>query len=266
MGLDISQVRVGVSGLIGTAPLGTTAPTGTSSSLSSFTDLGYVSEDGVTETNDISINPIKAWQNAVTVRNTVTDGSVSYQLTLIQTDVNVVAAVYGSAVAADGSIIKRPTTERPHKAWVIDVIDGTEKIRNWIPDGQITELGDVVYQNGEAIGYEITLTTYPHTSLDSGAGSVQTWFASLAAPTAPTITSVLPSGAAAGAMVKIVGTKFTGTVPTTGVTFGGTNAASFAVDDDGTIYATLPAGAAGSAPVIVTNSVGASAAKTYTRA
>lgn len=82
----------------------------------------------------------------------------------------------------------------------------------------------------------------------------------------PRIDSVLPSGAAAGALVTIRGQGFTGTIPTTGVKFAAVNAASWIVVDDFTISAILPAGSAGSAPVTVTNAIGASSAFPYTRA
>jgi hypothetical protein len=81
--------------------------------------------------------------------------------------------------------------------------------------------------------------------------------------TAPTITSVLPSGAKAGDTVTIVGTEFDGT---TAVTVGGTEVTSFTIGSSTELTAVLPAGAAGSAPVIVTNNKGASAAAAYTRA
>lgn len=264
---DASAVRVGVSGIIATAALGTTAPTSAVSSIAAFTDVGYVGEDGVTETNDQTIEKIHAWQNNVTVRTTVTEGESSFQFVLLETNINTIALAYGSTVDVNGSIIVSPGVERPHKAFVLDIIDGANINRNWIPDGQITELGDVVYANGEAIGYEVTLTAYAHASLDSGRGSVQKWWSQFAgALTVPTIVSVLPSGAGAGAMVKIVGTKFLTTSGVAGVKFGGTNAAAYSVDDDGTIYATLPAGSAGSAPVIVANTAGSSSAFGYTRA
>jgi hypothetical protein len=49
-------------------------------------------------------------------------------------------------------------------AWVIHIIDGTDLIRIAIPDGQITELGDVVYNNGDAIARQVTITCYPNVS------------------------------------------------------------------------------------------------------
>jgi hypothetical protein len=43
-------------------------------------------------------------------------------------------------------------------------VDGDVDIRIVIPDGQVTERGDVTYANGEAIGYDVTVTAYPDDS------------------------------------------------------------------------------------------------------
>lgn len=79
----------------------------------------------------------------------------------------------------------------------------------------------------------------------------------------PTISGLtLPSGvtattlpAAGGTAVRILGNHFTGT---TGITFAGTAATSFAVVSDGEIVATAPAHTAGSGNLVVTNGAGAS--------
>lgn len=82
---------------------------------------------------------------------------------------------------------------------------------------------------------------------------------------APVVASVTPTGATAGSQVVITGTGFTGTVATTGVKFGATNATTWTVLGDSTIVATMPAGTAGAANVVVTNATGASTAFAYTR-
>lgn len=86
-----------------------------------------------------------------------------------------------------------------------------------------------------------------------------------AATTAPVVTSVLPSGAAAGEQVTIKGAGFTGVTGAAGVKFGATNATAYTVVDNSTIVATVPAGSAGPANIVVTNGVGASAPLSYTR-
>ncbi len=78
---------------------------------------------------------------------------------------------------------------------------------------------------------------------------------------APTVTSVSPSvgPTTGGTTVTIIGTKLTAA---TAVSFGGTSATSFAVDNDGQITAVTPAGTAGTASVLVTTPGGTNAANT----
>lgn len=177
MAKDNTEVRVAVDGVVASGLTSATAPTDAAASLpTGFEDLGYVSEDGVTEANSQTIEKIKAWQKSAVVRSTVTEGETTYALTLIQTNADTLAEYYGAAVASDGSIIIDPTRERPHRSYIIDVIDGDELIRTYIPDGQVTEVGDQVYQAGAPIGYEITITAYDNTALG---GVAKKWYASL---------------------------------------------------------------------------------------
>lgn len=81
--------------------------------------------------------------------------------------------------------------------------------------------------------------------------------------TAPVLLSAKPSGAAAAQLVTIGGQYLTGA---TAVTFGGVAAADYEVVSDTTIVASLPAGAAGSAPIVVTTAAGTSNSLAYTRA
>jgi hypothetical protein len=78
----------------------------------------------------------------------------------------------------------------------------------------------------------------------------------------PVITSVSPLtgyAAAGGTPFRITGHGFTGTVSTTGVKFGGTNATSWTVWSDTEITGVAPAHSAGSGvTVVVTNATGAS--------
>ena len=74
-------------------------------------------------------------------------------------------------------------------------------------------------------------------------------------PTPPTVGEVVPASGpvAGGNTVSIWGSHLTGA---TAVTFGGTNAASYHVDQDGGITAVVPAHAAGTVDVIVTSPYG----------
>lgn len=82
-------------------------------------------------------------------------------------------------------------------------------------------------------------------------------------PVTPLILSVLPSGQGVGDLVTIKGQRFTGA---TDVEFDSTPATQFAVSDESTIVAELPAGSAGAVDVEVTTGGGVSNAFSYTRA
>lgn len=82
------------------------------------------------------------------------------------------------------------------------------------------------------------------------------------ASAAPVVLSASPAAQGSGKILTITGAGFLGT---TAVSIGGTAASSFVVQSDNLITAVMPTAAAGSAPVIVTNAVGASAALAYTR-
>lgn len=182
MALDSQNVRVAVTGAVSIGPTGTTAPTDADTTVTGVTDLGYASEDGVTETRDRTTNTTRAWQNGDIVRETVTEANLTYQCTLIETKRETVELYYGTTVAADGSIIIVPSKTGGRHALLIDVIDGDDFIRIWVPQAEVTEVGDQVYANGEPIGYEVTIRAYPDASLvdaDGNIGSAQKWYSSL---------------------------------------------------------------------------------------
>lgn len=177
MALDSAEVRVGGSGEVSVGAVGATAPTGTASALTGFSGLGYTSEDGVTETRDRSSDKIKGWQNGATVRTIVTDSDLSYKFTLLQTNPDTIELFYGTAVtqaASEGNFLIIPSETGGRKAFVLDVIDGAELRRTYIPQGEVGEVGDVVYSNGEPIGYEVTITAYPDTTLGASAKTYAT--------------------------------------------------------------------------------------------
>lgn len=172
MALDSSLVRVAVTGAVSVGATSATAPTGTAGTLTGFTDLGFIGEDGVTETRDRSTNTLKAWQNGATVRTVVTDGTLTYKFVMLETKKETVELYYGTTVTSatsDGSFVIVPTNTGGRKSFIIDVVDGAELERVYIPQGEVTEVGDKVYAGGEAIGYEVTVTAYPDATLGGSA-------------------------------------------------------------------------------------------------
>lgn len=164
MALDSSKVRVGISGEVSVGPTTAAAPATTAAALTGFSGLGYVSEDGVTESPSRSVTSLKAWQNADTVRTVVTDAELKFTFLLMETSKATLELFYGTTAttgATEGSIPLVPAATGGRKSFVVDVVDGAELTRIYIAAGEVTETGDVVYKNGDPIGYPITITAYP---------------------------------------------------------------------------------------------------------
>ncbi len=165
MSLLAGNVRVGITGELSVAPVGTAAPTNSTSALNAaFVGLGYVSEDGVTETPNDSVENIVAWQNATVVRAATTEDFWTFQMVLIETKGAVLELYYKGSevevVAAGQWKLEVAGAQADPRAFVLDVIDGSKHIRTHIPNGEVTERGEITNASGEVIGYDITITAY----------------------------------------------------------------------------------------------------------
>lgn len=159
MALSVANVKAGTTGTVSAAVAGTALPTGSQGALNvAFTDLGYISDAGVTEAQPESSTKIKAWQNGDVVRTIRTEHDLVYTFVAIETKANVLSEFYGNYTAGKVEINGLQGLQHP---WVLDVVDGLDMIRVVIPYGQLTERGDIVYQNGDVIGYPFTITAYP---------------------------------------------------------------------------------------------------------
>ena len=166
MALTSSNVRVAVTGKVSVGPTATAAPTTTISALAvGFVDLGYIGESGVTESRERSTTDVKAWQNNDVVRTIVTDGKITYSFLLLETSKPALELFYGATTTGgtvtEGTLNIVPTSTGGRKSFVIDVVDGAEIQRVYLASAEITEVGDVVYSGTEAIGREVTITSYP---------------------------------------------------------------------------------------------------------
>lgn len=159
MALTADNVNVAVTGKVYVAPTSATAPTASNSSLTGFTELGYVSADGITVSHDRSTSQIRAWQNSDLVREVATEATTTYSLMLLESNEDVIETYFGASVV-NGKIEVNPSATGGRKSWVIDVVDGSDLIRHYIPTGEVTAVESQTFANGEAIGYGITITAY----------------------------------------------------------------------------------------------------------
>lgn len=162
MALDSDNVRVAVTGAVYVGPTTATAPTSSSTSLTGFTDLGYVSADGITETIDKTTSQIRAWQGGALVREVVSEGTYSVTLTFIETKLEVLELYFGSTITG-GELDGDPTASGGRKSFVMDIVDGSIIERTYIPAGEVTAVGERTLASGEAVGYNVTITAYADT-------------------------------------------------------------------------------------------------------
>ena len=180
---NTKDVRIGApdqktTGAIKHAPLGTAIPNLSDITKSSvalnqaFTGNEYVSEDGLTLTPSMSTTDIKDWSGA-TVRKVLEsfDGTLTW--TMISTNKEALSVAFGSDnvtyVTANNTHGNQTQATLgaylpEEQAWVFLMKDGDARIVIAVPDGQITEVGEVNFVSNAAVGWNVTLSCYPDSS------------------------------------------------------------------------------------------------------
>ena len=159
-----------VGGALSRAAYGTALPQNASEVLAgAFKSLGYISEDGLTNSNALSVTDIKAW-GGDTVLTTQDSKVDTFTCTLIEAvNEDVLKAIFGagnvSGALATGISVSVNAAEQVAASWVVDMVLKSGMIKRIvIPYGKITAIEDVTYSDSAAVGYGITITAMPDTS------------------------------------------------------------------------------------------------------
>jgi hypothetical protein len=166
MAVDVDLIRAYTNGGVYTTDPGVTAPAPTNASSSLdilFKEIGAIGEDGISETSSQDTTPIVIWQNGATARKI--RGSFERQYTFAAAEMNdVVAGIQWSGSTITKTAEGLEIDERPPgtdiRQWVLHGIDGTKAERIYIPKGEVTERGDVVWSSGAITVREWTLSVY----------------------------------------------------------------------------------------------------------
>lgn len=160
----------GTTGAVAVAALGTTAPTDARTALgASWTTGGYVSEDGITLGLSRSLTNIKDWSQA-NVRKALTEFDGTVSCAFLQVDEFAAKEMFGASnvtvTAANTThgnelTIKIGAELAPAKSWCWNMKDGDRRVRVYLPNGQVTELGDVQFVPGAGNIYPSTISAYP---------------------------------------------------------------------------------------------------------
>lgn len=164
---NVTSAKPKIGGAIFSAPLGTALPTDATSKLNAaFKPLGYVSEDGLVNENTASTENLKAWGGDI-VDTVQTEKTDTFTYTLIESlNVDVLKEIYGddnvSGDVATGITIKANSKELTQHCVVFEMIlKGGVLKRIVIPNGKVTEIGEISYTDSDMVGYETTLNAFP---------------------------------------------------------------------------------------------------------
>lgn len=170
---NVTTAKPKIGGAVYSAPLGTALPTDATTKLDqAFEALGYISDEGMTNSNSPESENIKAWGGVVviSVQKEKTD---TFKYMLIEAlNLHVLKEVYGpdnvSGDLSSGITIKANSKELPHHCLVIEtVLKGGVLKRIVIPSGKVTAIDEITYNDGSVLGYGTTVTAFPNAADDT---------------------------------------------------------------------------------------------------
>lgn len=167
---NINNVTVGkpkIGGSLSVASAGTTLPTDAKTALAvAFKNLGYISDEGLVNSNSPENENIKAW-GGDTVLTTSSSKDDTFRFSLLEAkNADVLKLVYGdsnvSGTLGEGLTIKANSKELESHVLVFDIVFRNNALKRIvIPNAAVTAIGDITYVDGEAVAYEVTITAYP---------------------------------------------------------------------------------------------------------
>lgn len=184
MPLNAAKVLVGspdqqsTTGAIRTGDVLTTIPAdfaAAEAAITAMSDSGYVSEDGLELSTDMSTADIREWgRNIVRKMLDSYDGTIGFSL--IQSD----EASWKQAIG-DEFVEKTAATREhgeqlhirmgahmaPAKSWGFAMKDGDARVIVIVPNGQVTTLDSITFSASEAIALPVTVSCYDDGSGDS---------------------------------------------------------------------------------------------------
>ena len=173
---NVSLGKPKKTGCLYYAPAGTALPTDATTALSAtYTCVGYLSEDGVTNATDTDTTDINE-MGGIKVLSEISGYGETWQFNMIETNEASLKLRFGTAnvtVTADKLTVYHAIPSGESLVLVFEIaMTGNRVKRIVVADGTITEFDDTTYSAGDAIGYGVTMSANP-SDLINGATSVE---------------------------------------------------------------------------------------------
>lgn len=195
---NAANVAVGkpqVTGGVWVAPYNPDAPAyiptdATTALTSAWTNTGYISEDGLTNSQEADTESFNAW-GGDEVYIGQTSRSETFTLAFIETNDTVLKTIYGNDNVTgnidEALTVLHNSEETPYQSFCFEIlIRGTHVKRLVVPYGRVTDIGDITYTDSDLIAYEITINALPYEG-----NTVYEYVAPI--PSAPVTPAVAPS-------------------------------------------------------------------------
>lgn len=158
------------TGAILRAPLGTALPTTVDGTLDpAFKDGGYIGTDGLKLTPTTTTESIKDW-NGSTIRDVLSEFAASLAWTYLELSTEALKAYFGDTnvtttaatlTAGTKQSIKLNAVDLPTMSWAFKIKDGVRKVLIVVPQGKVTERGEITFTKTSAVALPVVMSTYP---------------------------------------------------------------------------------------------------------
>lgn len=175
MANDAANVRVGQTGKILAAPIGSTAPTDLVTAWdAAWVELGFLSTDGVSMTYSTETEDIDAWQSLSPVRKILTGVDLTLAFTALEFKRSVVTLYFpDSSISTSGGVHTLAIPSAPQsdeRAFGLEWTDNAITNRLIIPRGEGTDRGEISISRAAAVGLQLTVEAYA-----TSAPEIATW-------------------------------------------------------------------------------------------
>lgn len=168
----INGTGADATALLWMAPTGSTAPTDTGTALAAaWKNMGGITEDGVTIKQNMSTKDIKIYGSVATQRKLITGRDYTIDVTFAEANARTQEVYFQQAlnsispgVGTGAFSLTVGSQGRQLYAAVIDMVDGDNHLRFYMPQVEVTDMKDLKIANSDQVSFGVTMTAYPNTS------------------------------------------------------------------------------------------------------